>query len=222
MRIIIQFLLLILPWSIRRRLLNLFFHYKIDKGARIGLSIILSKNVEMRKGSLIGNLTFCGTIDSLVMDCNSKIGSLNYIAGFSTTNTKVFQNVVARKCEFQIGEYSSITSRHYWDVNGGIYIGKYVQVAGIRSTFLTHSIDIYTSTQTAAPIIIGDYCFIGSNSLMLKGAILHSFTVVAAGSAVTKSTNKMYTLIGGVPAIEKKDLKNANVGFFLREKGRVD
>jgi acetyltransferase-like isoleucine patch superfamily enzyme len=48
-------------------------------------------------------------------------------------------------------------------------------------------------------IIIEDKCWVGFNSIIVKGVVLSEGTVVASGSVVTKSTDA-FTVIGGNPA----------------------
>lgn len=54
----------------------------------------------------------------------------------------------------------------------------------------------YTNTK---PIVIGNHCWIGCNSIILKGVKLGDGCIVAAGSVVTKSFPPK-SLIGGNPA----------------------
>lgn len=49
------------------------------------------------------------------------------------------------------------------------------------------------------PVIIGDDCWIGANSVILPGVILGKFCVVAANSCV-KDSFPSYSVIGGSPA----------------------
>jgi len=51
-----------------------------------------------------------------------------------------------------------------------------------------------------ASVKIGNYCFIGANSVILKGVTLGDRCLVAAGSVVTKSFESN-SIIAGVPAI---------------------
>lgn len=55
-------------------------------------------------------------------------------------------------------------------------------------------------TDLFGEIIIGDNCFVGSNSIILPGVSLADNTIVAAGSVVTKSVKEPNLIIGGNPA----------------------
>jgi acetyltransferase-like isoleucine patch superfamily enzyme len=48
-------------------------------------------------------------------------------------------------------------------------------------------------------ILIKEKCWIGFNSIVMKGVTLEEGTIVAAGSVVTK-TSEPYSMIGGNPA----------------------
>ena len=221
-KIITQILLFLFPWNLRRYLLNRLFNYKIHKTAKIGFSIILAEELIMHKNSRIHNLSICKNIDCLIMHEESGIASLNFITGFNTKQSTVFPHVVNRKCELILLEHSGITSRHYLDCNGGIYIGKYTTVAGNRSTLQTHSIDIYKNRQDVKPIIIGDYCFLGTGCIILGGSVLPNYAILAAGSVLSASYNDSYYLYGGVPAKPIKNLINLKVNYFERTMGFVN
>lgn len=51
-----------------------------------------------------------------------------------------------------------------------------------------------------APIEIGDGCWVGARSTIMKGVRLPHDTIVAAGSVVTRSVEEPNTVIGGNPA----------------------
>ena len=56
MKKILNIIIIFLPWAIRRRLLNIFYHYKIHPKAKIGLSYIYPKHLIMEEGAYIGHL----------------------------------------------------------------------------------------------------------------------------------------------------------------------
>jgi acetyltransferase-like isoleucine patch superfamily enzyme len=83
---------------------------------------------------------------------------------------------------------------------GKIYIGNYTRIAqnvGIVSA--NHSLTD-SRNYSVSSVNIGNYCWIGMNSVVLPGVVLGDYTVVAAGSVVTKSFEDGYGLIAGVPA----------------------
>lgn len=92
MRLFIQVLLFILPWCIRRRILNMMGH-QIAPTAHIGISILLCHRLVMRENSIIGHLTFVKGIDRLELDKNSKIGALNFITGYSVALKSFFLRI---------------------------------------------------------------------------------------------------------------------------------
>ena len=90
---------------------------------------------------------------------------------------------------------------------GEVYFGKYVRLAP-NVGILSSNHDIYNQQiRHHKTIIIGDYSWIGMNSVVLAGVVLGTRTVVAAGSVVTKSFPEGFCVIGGVPAkiIKKLD-----------------
>lgn len=91
---------------------------------------------------------------------------------------------------------------------GRISIGDYTIVApnvGIVSA--NHDIHDYRN-HIKSEVLIGKYCWIGMNSVILPGVTLGDHTIVAAGSVVTKSFTEGYCIIGGSPAqvLKKIDL----------------
>jgi len=205
----------------------LIFNFEIHPTARIGYSILLCKKLELHSNTKIRHLNFCKKIDKIVLKEYSTIGSLNFITGFSTGNNDFalknnhFIDNSDRKCELIVDIHSAITSRHFFDCNGGIYIGKFTIIAGLKSVFLTHSVDIYSSSQQAKPIIISDYCFVGTGSHILGGSCLPDYAVLSAGALLNKNYDKSYQIYGGVPAKPIKNLNGIDVAYFKRKEGFI-
>ena len=212
---LLQVLLFILPWFIRRRLLNFFFKFKIHKTARIGFSVILADELIMDEKASIKGLTIIQNINRVKIGYNSRINSLNYITGMNMRHKKFLYDEGAY-CQLVIGDNSRITTRHTIDCNGGVYIGNFTTVAGYRTTFLSHSIDVHSCRQTAGPIEVGDYCFVGTSCIFVKNSKLPSYSVLAAGSVINKHYEDEYALYGGVPAKKIKELDKENTLYFTR------
>ena len=82
-----------------------------------------------------------------------------------------------------------------------IHIGNYTKIApnvGIMSG--NHNIYNLSEQTIEDPIVIGEYCWIGMNAMILPGVKLGPHTVVAANSVVTKSFPEGYQVVAGIPA----------------------
>ena len=217
-----QLIILLLPWAIRRRLLVWRYGYEIHPTATIAKSLVRPRKLKMGPGSRIHSGVICRGIDYLEMGEDSGIANFTYITGFSVKGCKHFQHVENRRCELILGRSAGITSRHFVDCNGGVYIGDFTTVAGIRSQILTHSIDIYHNRQDAKPVRIGKYCFVGTGCVLLPGSVLPDYSVLGAGSVLTKPQTQTGWVYAGSPAKPVKELNRNDVPYFRREKHFVD
>jgi carbonic anhydrase/acetyltransferase-like protein (isoleucine patch superfamily) len=208
-------LLLLLPWPLRRAALSLCFGYKIDPSARIGLSIVLAKTVTMGPNSRIGHLTVIRGLDELSLGKRARLGNLNWVSGYSSSDMND-----PRRSALRIEEDAAITHRHLLDCADSITIGKFSTIAGWHSQFITHSIELDISRQTSKPIIIGDYCFVGSRATILKGAELPNNCLLGAGAVLNGKFTEPFCIYGGVPARKVGDLPDT-LAYFHREIGYV-
>lgn len=89
---------------------------------------------------------------------------------------------------------------------GGVWIGDYVRF-GPNVGVVSSNHDLYNRDKyQLATVKIGDYCWIGMNSLVLAGVELGPSTIVGGGSVVTKSFPDGYCVIAGNPAKVIKQL----------------
>lgn len=101
----------------------------------------------------------------------------------------------------------------YVQAEGHIYLGNYVRIANY-CTLMSTNHDIYDHRiKHPKPIIIHDYCWIGTHSIILPGVELGPKTIVGAGSVVTKSFPDGYCVIAGNPAKIVKSLDKSDVVF---------
>ena len=136
----------------------------------------------------------------------------------------------ARKIGVTIGDNSRIygSSRLMFSEEPYLVsIGNNVHIS-VQAVFLCHDGAIlpfrkdYPKLDLAAPIVIGDDCFIGAQAIILKGVSIGSRSVVAAGSVVVNDV-PAGSIVGGNPAkkicttedfLERAKLKSLDIGHL--------
>lgn len=105
----------------------------------------------------------------------------------------------------------------YIQGGGKIKIGDYTQIAP-NVGIISANHDVLDSRRHIESLVdIGKYCWIGMNSVVLPGVTLGDFTIVGAGSIVTKSFPEGYCVLAGNPAKKIKDLDKNNCLEFTNE-----
>lgn len=103
-----------------------------------------------------------------------------------------------------VGDRSFVNYGCFFDLAAPTTIGSDVQIGyGVMFVTGTHEVNPVTMPRAgafiAAPIEIGDGCWIGARATILPGVTLPAGTIVAAGSVVTRSPDVPGTY-AGVPA----------------------
>lgn len=206
-RVILQLLIVILPWKIRRIILNRFWGYHIHPKARIGLSYIYPKHLIMEEGASIGHLNVAIHLELIHMEKNCTISQKNWITGFPLDNKTKFTHFPDRKPYLLMKEYSAITKQHHIDCTDTVTIGEFATIAGYGTQILSHSTSLKYVDGECAPITIGHHCFVGTRSILLPDSVLPNYSVVGAGAVINKQFTEEYSLYGGIPAkfIKKED-----------------
>jgi acetyltransferase-like isoleucine patch superfamily enzyme len=132
----------------------------------------------------------------------------NPIGGDTRTVLKVDRDAVLR-----IGDYTGISNCTIVCFNE-IIIGNHVKIGGSVKIYDTDFHDLNyakrknleTDHGNTKAVIIGNDCFIGAHSIILKGVTIGEKSIVGAGSVVTKSIPS-HQIWGGNPA---KFIKNLN------------
>jgi hypothetical protein len=108
---------------------------------------------------------------------------------------------------------------NYIQAIGKIYIGDYTQIAP-NVGIISANHDLYDNRKhIPSEVRIGKYCWIGMSAIILPGVTLGDFTIVAAGSVVSKSFPDGYCVIGGTPAKILKILKKEKC---VRHRSRME
>jgi acetyltransferase-like isoleucine patch superfamily enzyme len=222
LKLFVQAAIVALPWWLKRRVLSAVFKYKLAPSARIGFSWVYPKKLVMEEGSRIGNLCTIINLDEVVLKSHSTMGRGNWVTGFPTgTASPHFAHQKDRVSRLVLGKHSAITKNHHLDCTSPIEIGEFTTLAGYHSQFLTHSINLLESRQEGSPITIGDYCFVGTNVVVLGGAELPSRSVLGAKSLLNKRYTEEWTLYAGVPALKKCGIPQS-AKFFSRTSGFIE
>jgi acetyltransferase-like isoleucine patch superfamily enzyme len=194
-------LLFFLPTFVVRAFLSLLSH-KIDKGVKIGFSLIWSDSLELMHSSSIGHANLIA-VDSLRMHPFSSIGRKNILYGpFSVEMSSKSQignrNKITRAkagvsigdSHLHLGELSKITSDHTVDCTCPVQLGDFSILAGYRSQLWTHG---YIHDETGpgryridGEINIGNNVYVGSGCVISTGVTIADGIIVGAGTGVAK------------------------------------
>jgi acetyltransferase-like isoleucine patch superfamily enzyme len=221
MRTLLRALLVLLPWPIRRALLQWLFGFRIDRTARIGYAWVFPERLVMGPGSRIGHLTLCKGLSLLELGTQATIGRGNWITAVPKDNKKHFLHQPERAPQLVLGPHAAITNRHLLDCTNSVEIGPFATLAGFSSQILTHSIDLAACRQSSSRVRIGRYCFVGTRSVLVAGSALPDYSVLAAGSLLDRPHTVTHRLYGGAPAQQIHAL-DPSLGYFLRQSGFVD
>ncbi len=221
MKNLLYLIALLLPWGLRRRILAAVFGYTIHPTSRIGLAWVMPDRLVMGPNSTIGTFTVCKGLGLVHLKDNAVIGKGNWVTGHPSCESKHFAHQRDRRPELILGEHSSITNRHFIDCTSTVTIGAFSVFAGLRSQILTHSVDFEHCRQSSAPIAIGEYCFVGTDCVLLGGSSLPDHSVLGAKSLLNSQNSEPYWLYAGTPARPVKRLAE-DLAFFTRKVGFVD
>jgi acetyltransferase-like isoleucine patch superfamily enzyme len=166
-------------------------------------------------------LTIIKGVAEVSLGESATIGNLNWISG-SPVNVQSlhFSDQIERSPKLLVGDHAAITNRHLIDCTDAVTIGRFATFAGFRSQILTHSISILEGRQRSGPVVIGEYTFVGTASIILPNACLPNFSVLGAGSVLNKNYTDEYHLYAGNPARPLKRLDH-DAAYFNRKTGFV-
>jgi acetyltransferase-like isoleucine patch superfamily enzyme len=188
----------LLPSSaLKNRLLRMFGH-DISPSARIGPVLALNVGCAViGEGATIAALNVFRSLRLLKMGDAATMGSFNMISAHPA-----YQALHPDVGSLAMGHGAAITSRHNVDCSGIVRLGDMSAVAGQRTTILTHEIDITMNVQSAGRVLIGERSAVLTNCLVLKGAILPSYSLLTANSMLirTRELDPAPGIYGGSPA----------------------
>lgn len=203
------------PGRGKNRVLRLLGH-DVDPTARIGICLFRGPTaVRVGAGTVIGSgNTFRGL---RVLDVGEDviIGQFNWISTAPTLRDVGDGDHGA----LRLGDHAVLTNRHYVDVSGGVVLAPFATIGGVRSTVLSHSVDLETGRQTTVAVRLAGDAFVSTNCVVMAGTRLTERAVLAAGSVT--ALNREYepnTLFGGVPA---KAIRAIDGAYFHRTRAWI-
>ena len=189
--------------------------YQIALTATLGPVLLMNvASMVVGAGARIGPFNVLRDLASVDMAAHARLGQWNWV---SASGPLV---AAGGSGSLSVGEHSAVTSRHYLDCSGGISVGRFTTVAGVRSTFITHGIDWKSSRQRTRPISIGDYCLISSNVSLAPGTVVANQVVVGMGATVSGRLSPEGSLNVSPRAVPVK--LGLSGSYFDRSTGTVD
>lgn len=132
----------------------------------------------------------------------------NAMGGGINRTVSMFRNVSLRGVKgIKIGDNSSIGPKVLLDGRAGLEIGKNVTVAYEAIIWsLSHDYNSPKFEGKGAKVVVEDFAWICSRSIIMPGVKIGKGAVVASGAVVTKDVEP-FAVVGGVPAkvIGKRD-----------------
>ncbi len=169
-------------------------------GVKINRNTIINENVVIGENVVVGSDVI---LKNVTIGCNSNIEKGVIMTGYGPGKITIGE-------ECYIGFYNIL------DFSETISIGNYVHIAGPSTGVWTHSSanmcfngdrlnQKNSFNRPTKRVTIEDCVYIGCNCTIYPGVKIGHHSIVAPNSVVTKDVDP-FTLVGGVPAIKKKDL----------------
>jgi acetyltransferase-like isoleucine patch superfamily enzyme len=143
-----------------------------------GASIVLGSGVVMRSGSR----------------------SNPFSQGLPIVLSSVRPGAVLRVADGVRISDSTIVCAESIEIGAGTYVGVGVLITDTDAHPACPSCRESRSPAPTAPVRIGDRCFVGARSILLKGTSLRDETCIGAGSVVTGRQDPYSGLLAGAPA----------------------
>lgn len=112
-----------------------------------------------------------------------------------------------RRVSLGYATYPGDSRNCYISAFNGIEIGDFTNLGpGVGLISANHNPYDNMKWDEAPPLRLGKFCWIGMHAVILPGVELGDFTIVGAGSVVTKSFPDGFCVLAGNPARKLRDL----------------
>lgn len=217
------------PGPIKLPIYRRVFGFRIAKGARIGVSVLDVPALELGAGARIGHDNVLTGCEKVSLGVGARIDHFNILRGGKeialedrarVMRFNVLNSIPDNDAEtpvdprLRIGEGSTVVAGHRLDFTDRIDLGRHVIVAGRNSSLWTHN------RQQTQPIVIGDFCYLGSEVRLAPGAGLARESVLGLGAVLTKPVADEGVMVAGVPGKIVRPLTEAERGRLHKNEGK--
>lgn len=197
------------PTAVKVPIYRRVYGFRIGKNVRIGVSVLDVKDLDLADGAEIGHGNVLTGSDKVTLGRGAKIGFCNLIRGGRDVRLddyawvmrfNVLNSIPNPEIEspadprLHLGKGACVVSGHRLDFTDRIELGTNVVVAGRNSSLWTHN------RQQTKPIVIDDYCYLGSEVRLAPGASLAHGSMLGLGAVLTKAVEDRGVIVAGVPA----------------------
>lgn len=114
-----------------------------------------------------------------------------------------------RRLHFEVEDLNNFQTFgcYFQNAHADIHIGRGTYIApNVGMITANHDFGDLDTAASGKPIVIGEWCWIGMNAVILPGVVLGPRTVVGACSVVTRSFPSGHCVVAGAPAAVIREL----------------
>jgi probable biosynthetic protein (TIGR04098 family) len=208
-----------LPGPLKKAMLRRVFGFRIGQRVRIGIAYFDCAELSIEDDASIGDGVAFKNVGSVRVGDHAVVGPLNLFRGgdrielddySQLLRLNVINAIPQHDCfgvldsTFVLGYGAVVSSSHWIDFTDRVSIGRRSMLGGRNSSIWTHN------RRRAAPVRIGDFCYMGSEIRIAPGVTIADCTVLALGSVVSSSITSSFMFIGGSPARVARRLTEAD------------
>jgi acetyltransferase-like isoleucine patch superfamily enzyme len=207
----------ILPGPLKRWVYRWIFGYQIGRKVRIGFALLDCLHLSVGDHSSISHGALFLRCGAVRIGSHVNIGPCNIFRGGESIELGDYCQLLrlnainaipdndcvnAPRSTFELGYGSVVTAEHRIDFTDRVTIGRCTTIAGRNSSIWTHN------RRTGCMVVIGDFCYLGSEVRVAPGVRIGDCCIVGLGAVVTRGIIDSQWLIGGVPARPVRQLGN--------------
>src|SRR5262245_45827418 len=199
----------LLPGPLKKAMLRSAFGFRIGHRVRIGIAYFDCAELTIENDASIGHGVAFKNVGSVRIGSHAVVGPLNLIRGGDRIDLgdysqllrlNVIHAIPQHDCygvldsTFALGFGAVVSSSHWIDFTDRVSNGRRSMLGGRNSSIWTHN------RRRAAPVRIGDFCYMGSEIRIAPGVTIADCSMIGMGSVVSSPMTAPFTFIGGAPA----------------------